>query len=343
MCCGAVPLWAQLRPADQDGAAGPVPALEKIVAAIRQRSPPARVIVRGDAGFCRDASRAWGEGPPAVDDGLGRAKNSVWLERWAPALGAARARRGLSGASSTRVLTEFEYQTQQTWSRARRVIGQAEVSAAGDTPRFVVTHRPGGGFAEDAAPARFEPARLYEEFYGARGAMENGLKQPGWDLEADRMSTPDLASNQLRLWLATRASLLLDRVRAIGRAGTEWARATAGRVRLKLLKVAAVVRVSVRRVQVQMSRAWPSREIFTRCARALALWCPEPGWPQPGGGADSKNENTGGVSAKLPGKAASSDRRALLPLGVSPPQARGGAKRLFGEHARPCPWQFLKF
>ena len=275
--CGAVPLWAQLRTADQDAAAGTVPALEKIVAAIRKRSPQARIIVRGDAGFCREEIMAWCESQHEVYYCLGLAKNSVLLERLAPALCDARARRCLTGTPSARVFTEFEYQTQKTWSRARRVLGKAEVSAAGDNPRFLVTNLPAGGFPDEGDPTRFEPARLYEEFYCARGAMENVLKQQVLDLEADRMSTHYLASNQLRLWLATLAYLLLDRVRAIGCAGTELARATAGSVRMKLLKVAAVVRVSVRRVQVQLSRAWPGRETLTRCAQALALWCPDPG------------------------------------------------------------------
>jgi hypothetical protein len=274
--CGDVPLWAQLRTADQDAAAGTVPALEKIVAAIRKRSPHARIILRADSGFCREEIMAWCEGQTEVYYCLGLAKNSVLLERLAPALCAARARRCLTGTPSTRVFTGFDYQTQKTWSRARRVIGKAEVSAAGDNPRFLVTNLPAGGFPDEGDPTRFEPARLYEEFYCARGEMENVLKQQVLDLAADRMSTHYLASNQLRLWLATLAYLLLERVRAIGCAGTELARATAGSVRLKLLKVAAVVRVSVRRVQVQLSRAWPGRETFTRCAQALALWCPEP-------------------------------------------------------------------
>lgn len=275
--CGDVPLWAQLRTADQDGAAGTVPALEKIVAAIRKRSPQARILLRADSGFCREEIMAWCEGQVDVYYCLGLAKNSVLLERLTPALCDARARYCLTGAPGTRVFTAFEYQTQKTWSRARRVIGKAEVSAAGDNPRFLVTNLPADGFAGDADPARWEPARLYEEFYCARGEMENVLKQQVLDLEADRMSTHYLASNQLRLWLATLAYLLLERVRAIGCAGTELARATVGSVRLKLLKVAAVVRVSVRRVQVQLSRAWPGRETFTRCVRALALWCPQSG------------------------------------------------------------------
>ena len=275
--CGDVPLWAQLRTADQDGATGTVPALEKIVTAIRRRCPQARVIVRGDSGFCREEIMVWCEGQREVYYGLGLAKNSVLVERLQPALADARARRCLTGAASTRVFTEFEYQTVKSWSRARRVIGKAEVSAAGDNPRFLVTNLPAEGFPEDAEAARFEPARLYEEFYCARGEMENVLKQQVLDLEADRLSTHYLASNQLRLWLATCAYLLLERVRAIGCAGGELARATVGRVRLTLLKVAAQVTVSVRRVRVQMSRAWPWRAHFVRCAQALALWCPASG------------------------------------------------------------------
>ena len=99
------------------------------------------------------------------------------------------------------------------------MIGKAEVSAAGDNPRFRGTNLPAAGFPDDADAPRFEPARRYEEFYGARGAMENGLKQPVLDLEAARLSPHSLASNPLRLWLATCAYLLLERGRAIGGAG----------------------------------------------------------------------------------------------------------------------------
>ena len=275
--CGDVPLWAQLRTADQDGAAGAVPALEKIVAAIRRRCPRARVIVRGDSGFCREEIMAWCQSQREVYYCVGLAKNSVLLDQLQPALADARARRCLTGAPTTRVFTEFEYQTVKSWSRARRVVGKAEVSADGDNPRLVVTNIPAAGFPDDDDATRFEPARLYEEFYCARGQMENVLKQQVLDLEADRLSTHYLASNQLRLWLATCAYLLLERLRAIGCAGGQLARATVGSVRLKLLKVAAQVTVSVRRVRVQMSRAWPGRLNFVRCAQALAVWCPASG------------------------------------------------------------------
>lgn len=273
---GSVVLWAQLRTSDQDAATGVVAALEKIVPAIRQRSPQARIVVRGDSGFCREEIMTWCEGQREVYYCLGLAKNSVLVGRLDSALAVARERRCLSGAASVRVFTEFEYQTGQSWHRARRVIGKAEVSAAGDNPRFVVTNLPADGFADDGELARFAPAPLYEGFYCARGDMENVLKQQVLDLSADRLSTHHLASNQLRLWLAAFAYLLLERLRAWGLAGSGLAVATCGSVRLKLLKVAAQVRISVRRVYVQLSSAYPLQALFRRCQEQLAaqpLWC----------------------------------------------------------------------
>jgi hypothetical protein len=266
---GAIPLWAQLRTSDHGAAQGVVPALEKIVAAIRKRCRQARIMVRGDGGFGREEVMAWCAGQPEVYYCLGLAQNSVLVEKWALALADARARRCLSGAPSVRVFTEFECRTQRTWSRARRVIGKAEVRASGDNPRFVVTNLPAEGFQGDEDRARFIPARLYEELYCARGDMENLLKQQVLDLQADRLSTPPLASNQLRLWFATLGYLLMERLRAQGLAGTELARATVGSVRLRLLKVAAQVRVSVRRVYIQLSSAYPLQETFRLCHRRL--------------------------------------------------------------------------
>jgi hypothetical protein len=275
---GNIPLWVQLRTSNQDGAAGVVEALDKIVAAIRKRCKRARIIVRGDSGFCREELMAWCERQvPVVYYCLGLAKNSTLIEKLAPALAQARARRCLSGAPSVRAFSEFEYRTCKTWSRARRVIGKAEVLAQGDNPRFVVTNLPAQGFQDDKDPGRFSPQHLYEDFYCARGEMENVLKQQTLDLAADRLSTHHLASNQLRLWLATFAYLLLERLRALGLAGTELARATAGSVRLKLLKVAAQVRVSVRRVYVQLSSACPLQELFRLCHRRLSALAPETG------------------------------------------------------------------
>lgn len=267
---GDLPLWAQLRTSDQGAAEGVVPALEKIVAAIRKRCRGARIIVRGDSSFSTEEILAWCEGQREVYYAAGLAKNSVLIDKLGPALADARARHCLTGGASTRVFAEFEYQTQKSWSRPRRVIGKAEVMAAGDNPRFVVTNLPAGGFRDDSDRTRFSPARLYEGFYCPRGEMENVLKQQTLDLQADRLSTHHLASNQLRLWLATLAYVLLERVRTIGCRGTELARATAGSVRVKLLKVAAQVTVSVRRVYVQLCSAYPLQGLFRLCQERLS-------------------------------------------------------------------------
>jgi hypothetical protein len=267
---GSIPLWAQLRTSNQDGAAGAVEALEQMVAAIRGRCRRARIIVRADSGFCREEIMAWCERQnPVVYYCLGLPKKSTLIEHLEPALAQARARRCLTGAPSARVFTEFEYQTTRSWSRARRVIGKAEVMAAGDNPRFIVTNLPSQGFKGDEDRSRFSPARLYEEFYCGRGDMENTLKQQVLDLEADRLSTHYLASNQLRLWFATLAYLLLERMRAWALRGTELERATVGTVRLKLLKVAAQVSVSVRRVYAQLSSAYPLQALFGLCHHRL--------------------------------------------------------------------------
>ena len=274
---GDFPLWAQLRTSDKDGADGVVAALAKIVPAIRQRCRRARIIVRGDSGFCREEILAWCEGQTDVYYCLGLAKNSVLVERLGPALMAAQMRWCLSGALNVREFTEFEYRTVKSWSRARRVIGKAEVTAQGANPRFVVTNLPARGFKGDEDQTRFTPARLYEELYCARGEMENVLKQQTLDLRADRMSTHYLASNQLRLWFAAFAYLLLERVRTVGLSGTDLAQATVGSVRLKLLKVAAQVRVSVRRVYVQLSSAYPLQALFRLCQQRLMALLPASG------------------------------------------------------------------
>ena len=141
--------------------------------------------------------------------------------------------------------------------------------SAGENPRFLVTNLPEEGFKDDKDKGRFKAQRLYEELYCARGEMENLLKQQVLDLRADRMSTHHLASNQFRLWEAMFAYLLLERLRTRGLAGTALERATAGSLRLLLLKVAAQVRVSVRRVYVQLSSAYPLQELFRLCHQRL--------------------------------------------------------------------------
>jgi len=275
---GDFPLWAQLRTADHEAAHGVVPALEKIVAALRQRCPKARIIVRGDSGFGREEIMAWCEGQSEVYYCLGLAKNPVLIEKLGPTIVEARMRYCLSGAPCVRAFAQFDYRTRESWSRPRRVIGKAEVMAEGQNPRFVVTNLPAKGFPDDEpADTRFSPARLYEELYCARGDMENLLKQQVLDLQADRMSTHHLASNQFRMWESAFAYLLLERLRTQGLAGTQLERATAGSLRLRLLKVAAQVRVSVRRVYVQMSSSFPLQELFRLCHERLLHLAAPPG------------------------------------------------------------------
>jgi hypothetical protein len=229
------------------------------------------------SGFCRDEIMAWCEAQPQVYYCLGLAKNSVLIQKLEPALVDARIRSCLSGAPMTRSFAEFEYQTQDSWSRPRRVIGKAQVLTQGENPRFVVTNLPAQGFKGDKDPTRFIASRLYEELYCARGEMENLLKQQVLDLRANRMSTHHLASNQFRLWESAFAYLLLERLRTQGLAGTELERATAGSLRLKLLKVAAQVRVSVRRVYVQLSSSYPLQSLFRLCQARLMRLVPATG------------------------------------------------------------------
>jgi hypothetical protein len=257
---GPVPLWAQLRPGDCDaGLDGVVGALEAMVGAIRRRCKQAQIIVRADSDFAREETMAWCE-VHGVQYCFGLGRNVRLDAELVDALAQARARRCLSGAPSARVFKDLVYQTRWSWSRARRVVGKAEVMAAGDNPRFVVTNLP---------PESYPAQALYEEFYCGRGEMENVLKQQVLDLPGDRMSAQELASNQLRLWLATLAYLLLQRLQSVYLRGTELARATVGTIRGRLLKVAASVQVSVRRVYVQLSSAFPLAGLFALCVQRL--------------------------------------------------------------------------
>lgn len=271
---GDVILWAQLRTSDRDASEGTVEALAKIVPAIRRRLPGARIVVRGDSGFCREAIMAWCEAN-GISYVLGLARNPRLQAILEPVMAAARARHCLCGGASSRLFEEFSYRTRSSWSRERRVIGKAEVTAAGDNPRFVVTNIPAEGFAGDT-PGRFAPRALYEDFYCARGQMENMVKQMQLDLHADRTSTHELGSNQLRLWLSAFAYMLLERLRALCLRGTELARARVGTIRLRLLKIAGHVSVSVRRVHVRMAGACPHQALFALCHTRLMALDPPP-------------------------------------------------------------------
>ena len=163
-----------------------------------------------------------------------------------------------------REFIEFGYRTQRTWSCFRRMIGKAEILSKGQNPRFIVTNLPEEGFAQDNDKQRLEPAALYQQFYCAGGDMENRIKEQQLDLFADRTSTHWKKSNQLRLWFSAFAHLMLSRLQADVLKGTQWAKASLGQIRLKLFKIAARVKVSVRRIHFELASAYPYREDFLK-------------------------------------------------------------------------------
>ena len=268
---GSVPLWAQLRTSEGDAAGGAVDALKKIVSAVRKRCPKAQIIVRADSSFCREELMAWCETQePVVYYCLGLARNSRLRELIEPKFARVRESAILCGGVA-RGFTEFQYQTLKSWTRSRRVIAKAEVLQDKDNPRFIVTNLPAEGFEDQQQSAdRFCAQKCYEDFYCARGDMENQIKQQYLDLEADRTSSHWMASNQLRLWFSAFALLLFQRLRTLALRGTELAKATAGTIRQRLLKIGALVTVSTRRVYVRLASAFPLQSLFAQAHRALA-------------------------------------------------------------------------
>ena len=249
--CGEHLLCARLRPADRDAAAGCVEELARIIEQIRARWPKVRIIVRGDSGFCREELMAWCE---AHDVGylFGLAKNDRLEKAIAKALRKSR-RRYLQRGRASRRFRELRYRTRQSWSRTRRVVAKAEHLAKGPNPRFVVTN-----LDAKTAGARV----LYEDLYCARGEMENRIKEQQLGLFADRTSTATLRANQLRLYLSSFAYLLMHGLRRLGLAGTRWAKAQCGTIRTRILKLAAVVRITARRVWLAFASGYPDQATF---------------------------------------------------------------------------------
>jgi hypothetical protein len=249
--CDEQLLCARLRSADQDGAAGTVDELARIVPAIRQAWPDVQIILRGDGGFCRDAIMTWCE-THQVDFILGLPKNARLKEQITEEMALARIIYKATGKAA-RVFKDFSYQTLNSWSCERRVIGKAEYLGKGENPRFVVT-----SLTDDSYYAR----RLYEELYCARGEMENRIKEQQLDLFADRTSTHELRTNQLRLFFSSFAYVLIQTLRRVGLEGTEMAKAQCGTIRLKLFKIGAQIRITVRKVWIAFSESYPNADLF---------------------------------------------------------------------------------
>ena len=249
--CGRHLLAAKLRRANADAAAGAVEEVARIVAQIRRRWPRTRILLRGDSGFCREPLMAWCEAN-RVDYVFGLAGNDRLDQAIVPELLSATIESIRTG-KSVRCFKDFIYRTRNSWSRERRVVGKAEVTGGEVNPRFVVT---------SLGPGEAGARHLYEKVYCARGEMENRIKECQLDLFADRTSTATMQANQLRLWFASMAYVLLCALRRIGLAFTQFAEATCGTIRLKLLKLGGLVRVSVRRIKIAMASACPWRDEF---------------------------------------------------------------------------------
>jgi Transposase DDE domain group 1 len=249
--CGRHLLAAKLRRANVDAASGAVEETARIVGQIRGRWPRVRILLRGDSGFCRDALMAWCEANQ-VDYVFGLARNER-LEQALTSEVIAATIESLRTGRPARCFKDFRYTTRDSWSRERRVIGKAEVTGGEANPRFVVT-----SLTRSEAGAR----HLYEKIYCARGDMENRIKECQLDMFADRTSSATMQANQLRLWFASMAYVLLCGLRRIGLAQTQFAEATCGTIRLKLLKLGALVRVSVRRIKIAMASAYPWQDAF---------------------------------------------------------------------------------
>jgi hypothetical protein len=257
--CGRQLLAAKLRPSNIDGAAGAVEEVARIVAQIRAAWPKVRIIVRADSGFAREALMAWCEAN-GLDYILGLAKNARLNRAIGPELMAAREESRTSGAPARR-FKELIWSTRKSWSRSRRVIAKAEWTQGEANPRFIVT---------SLTAADGDGRQLYEQVYCARGEMENRIKECQMDLFADRTSTATMRANQLRLWFASMAYVMLDSLRRIALQATDLADASCGTVRRKLCKIGALVTISLRRIKFAMASGCPYKAVFASAHQALA-------------------------------------------------------------------------
>ena len=265
--CGEHLLCARLRPANQDGSAGSVEELERIITQVRERWPKTRIVIRGDSGFCREPIMAWCEANN-VRYVLGLARNKRLQRALGAQMEAARQAHERTGKPA-RLFRDFTYRTRKSWSCERRVIGKAEYLPGKANPRFVVTN---------LLPREANAKRLYEQLYCARGDMENRIKEQQLGLFADRTSTGTLQANQLRLYFSSFAYVLMHGLRRLGLAGTAHAKAQSTTIRVKLLKIGARIRITVRKAWVSFSEAYP---YASDIAQILANLQQQPAWSPP--------------------------------------------------------------
>ena len=256
--CGEQLLCARLCTADVHAATGFTQELARIVGRLRTTWPKVQIVLRGDSGFCRDELLAWCESA-RVDYIIGLAKNVRLTGQIKPQAKRAAAKHARTGVAA-RFFKAFEYCTLDSWSATRWVVGKAEHLSGGPNPRFIVTTLlpPRLSAAQRTAQAQ----HLYEQVYCARGDMENRIKEQQQDMFADRTSCTPIKANQLRLYFASFGYCLMQAMRRLALTGTELAKAQCGTIRLKLLKIAARVTVSVRRLCISLPTACPNQTHF---------------------------------------------------------------------------------
>lgn len=262
--CGEHLLCARLRSSNRDASDGGVDELKRIVEQIRARWPKTRIIIRGDSGFCRESIMSWCEFNH-IGYVLGLARNNRLVRAIGGQLREAHAAHCYTGKPARR-FRDFHYRTRKSWSRFRRVVGKAEYLAKGANPRFVVTN-----LSFNRAGAK----RLYEKLYCARGDMENRIKEQQLGLFADRTSAATLRANQLRLYFASFAYVLMHGLRRLGLKETDLARAQCTTIRLKLLKIGARMKITVRKVWLSFCESYPYAKSFMQILaniRGHPLW-----------------------------------------------------------------------
>jgi hypothetical protein len=231
----------------------------RIVAHIRRVWPQVRILLRADSGFARDELMSWCEAN-GVHYLFGLAQNDRLNAEITDELAAAEQISQRTGKPARR-FKDFKWRTRKSWDRERRVVAKAEWTEGEANPRFVVT---------SLKRSECKPRYLYEKVYCARGEMEKRVKECQLDLYADRTSTATMRANQLRLWFASMAYILMCALRRIGLDRTHFAKATCGTIRLKLLKIGALLQISVRRIKIAMASACPAADVWGLAATRLA-------------------------------------------------------------------------
>lgn len=252
--CGDHLLVAYLRAANIDPAKHASGIVKLLVQRLRQSWPKVRIILRADSGFCRWRLMSWCE---RRDVGyiFGLARNARLVALAQSEMATAQARFEATGNKQRR-FAELRYGA-RSWNRERRVIARLEHGPKGANPRFVVTNLEGAG------------KDLYDDVYCARGEMENRIKEQQLQMFADRTSCHHWWPNQFRLLLASLAYTLMAAIRRIGLQGTEYARAQCATIRLKLLKIGAVIVRNTRRVRLHLSSACPDKDLFCQVSARL--------------------------------------------------------------------------